>query len=376
MRTLRGVTWDHPRGYVGLTAASMEYATSHGVSIHWDRRSLQAFADQPIDELAETYDLIVLDHPHVGLIAEQGALVPLEPPSDAQRMSLGGSLESYIWQNSLWALPIDAACQMAVYREDLNTHSTFHWEDFLTADHAGPRPLTPLLPVDAFCTMMTLVASRGETKLPYSDSHFTSQANGSVALGVLKALYKLGPAEAAEWNPINVLEILSSENEFAYSPCLFGYINYARPGFRKQTLTYVDLPSFRTDWPPRGILGGAGIGVSSSSTNQAVAEAFAQWVASEPIQSGVYLNNEGQPAHRTTWDFNGADPRFSGFLKGGHSAMEQAWTRPRDPWFLGFVDDVCELFPGFFVKDEPIQKTLDQINTLYRHHRATGQKKA
>lgn len=376
MLALRGVTWDHPRGYVGLTAASIDYATSHSVSIHWDRRSLQAFADQPIDELAETYDLIVLDHPHVGLIAEQGALVPLETPEGVQQMSLGGSLESYIWQNSLWALPIDAACQMAVYREDLKTPTPSHWEDFLTADYPGPRPLTPLLPVDAFDMMMTLVASRGETALPYNDEHFTSQANGSISLGILKALYKLGPAEAANWNPIKVLEILSSEDDFAYSPCLFGYINYARPGFRQNTLTYCDLPTFRSAHSPRGILGGAGIGVSSCSNNQAAAKVFAEWVSSEPIQSGVYLNNEGQPAHRKTWEANGSNPQFSGFLKGGLSAMEQAWTRPRDPWFLGFVDDVCELFPEFFYKNEPIQKTLDQINALYRHHRSMGNKNA
>lgn len=369
MLHLKGMTWDHPRGYAPLEAASAAFEKAHGVKLDWDRRSLQAFADASIQELAEAYDLIVLDHPHVGLIAESGSLLPLDPPEDAAEGSLGGSLESYVWNGRLWAFPVDAACQMGVLRPDLNACALPDWETVFDATPVDYRMATPLLPVDAFDMMMTLIAGRGEERLPYSDDAFVSEENGLIALSILKALFKLGPTEAVSWNPIDLLEIMATGDEIAYSPCLFGYINYARPGFKDHMLAFTDLPSFRGQDRRRGILGGAGIGVSARSALRDAALDFARWVSSEPVQSSIYIENEGQPAHRATWAKRAADPQYSGFLAGACKTMSTAWTRPRDVWFLGFVDDICEIFPDFFLKDRDEGAFLAEVNALYRKHK-------
>ena len=363
------MTWDHPRGYECLEAASRRYAEEKGVVIEWSKRSLQAFADEPIRSLAESYDLIVLDHPHVGLIAESACLHPLPEPQCRSGMSLGGSLESYEWLNRLWAYPVDAACQVAVKRPDLCEQALPDWEAVLDAKPTDYRLVTPLLPVDAFDMMLTLIAGRGEETLPISDDQFVSTDNGLLALKILKSLYRLGPEEAVRWNPIDVLEAMSTGDEFAYSPCLFGYINYARPGFRPHVLDYVDLPTFRGSDVKRGILGGAGIGVSAFTDNAEDAIAFAQWVASEPVQSGIYLENDGQPAHRSTWTKRQEDPQYSRFFKGSRNTMDDAWTRPRDVWFLGFVDDVCEVFTDFFIRDLSEDVFLNSLNSIYQNHR-------
>lgn len=363
---LIGMTWDHPRAYDSLVAASRAYAEKTGVEIEWRKRSLQDFADVPIDRLARAHDLIVLDHPHVGQIAESGCLRPL--PAMPASASLGGSVESYVWNGQSWAWPIDAACQMAVTRPDLGVAVPRTWEEILADDAAAFRLLTPLKPVDAFDTMLTLLASRGEDTLPASADRFCSETNGVIALSILKRLFRLGPAQAAEWNPIDVLEILAQEDAFASSPSLFGYINYARPGFRRHRLAYADLPVFARMGSRRAILGGAGIGVSALRPHGEAAEAFAAWVTSEPVQSGVYLENEGQPAHLGTWQAKADDPRYSGFLAGGYKTMRTAWTRPREDWFLHFVDDVCEIFSGFFLKDRGEAAFLAELNKLYRHH--------
>ena len=47
---LRGMTWDHPRGFDPVVAASEVFRAETGVEIVWDKRSLQAFADAPIAE--------------------------------------------------------------------------------------------------------------------------------------------------------------------------------------------------------------------------------------------------------------------------------------------------------------------------------------
>lgn len=364
---LRGMTWDHPRGFDCVVAASEKYARYEGVEIAWDKRSLQAFADASIEELASSYDFVVLDHPHVGIIAETGALHPLPFPEDHDA-SLGGSAESYFWNGSCWAYAIDAACQMAVYRPDLTNRLPKTWEQLIGTDGPSFKPLTPLLPVDAIDMLMTLVAGRGEQALPVSADKFVSDENGLYALNVLKGLYRIGPEEAVRMNPIKVLETLSSTDEFHCSPCLFGYVNYSRRGFRKHALSYFDLPLAAGFDVRRGILGGAGIGVSSRTDLRDVAVAFAKWVSSEPVQSGVYLENEGQPANRHTWLNKRRDPDYSGFFDGGWNTISEAWTRPRDAWFLGFVDEVCEMLPTFFTADQSSEAFLKKMNSAYRHH--------
>jgi hypothetical protein len=77
LTSYRGLTWDHPRGYRALEAAAQDIAPGQGLSILWDRHSLEGFEAAPIAELAEHYDLIVLDHPHVGEAVAQDCLLPM-----------------------------------------------------------------------------------------------------------------------------------------------------------------------------------------------------------------------------------------------------------------------------------------------------------
>ncbi len=364
---LKGTTWDHPRGYDCVVAASEAYAAKTGVHVEWDKRSLQAFADASIAEIATRSDFIILDHPHVGLVSENGALLPL-PYERSIEVSIGGSPESYVWNGQCWAYALDAACQMAAFRSDLAAKVPETWEQLIGPNADRFRTLTPLLPVDAFDVFLTIVASRGEATLPASPERFVSDANGTYALHVLRELYLLGPDEQVDMNPIDVLEVLANGDEFACSPCLFGYVNYAREGFRRNRITYASLPTCEGFGPPRSILGGAGIGVSAKTAAPEEAIDFARWISSEPVQSGVYLANNGQPAHRESWVSLASDPEVAGFFKGGFQTMEEAWTRPRDPWFLGFVDDVCAIMPDFFRKAIHVETQLAKINDLYRHH--------
>ena len=64
-------------------------ASKTGVAIDWDKRSLQDFESFPVEELARAYDLIVIDHPHVGQITGEGCLAPLDVPGrETERAAL------------------------------------------------------------------------------------------------------------------------------------------------------------------------------------------------------------------------------------------------------------------------------------------------
>ena len=93
MIQLKGMTWDHSRGYDPMIATSEFFSKKYNntVQINWDKRSLQAFADRPIDLMADEYDLMVIDYPHVGEVSALNVIsnisrVPIRIVADNTRM--------------------------------------------------------------------------------------------------------------------------------------------------------------------------------------------------------------------------------------------------------------------------------------------------
>ena len=68
--SFRGLTWDHPRGYTALAAADGP--------VHWEVQPLEGFESAPIAALCADYDLVVLDHPHLGEALAHDCLTPLD----------------------------------------------------------------------------------------------------------------------------------------------------------------------------------------------------------------------------------------------------------------------------------------------------------
>ena len=78
MKLLKGIAWDHPRGFDPMVAtANLFQKKNPEVEIKWDKRPLQAFADRPIEEMAFDYDLMVIDHPHVGEASRKNLIFEL-----------------------------------------------------------------------------------------------------------------------------------------------------------------------------------------------------------------------------------------------------------------------------------------------------------
>ena len=69
----RGLTWDHPRGFNALDRAGRQSGL-----IEWDKQPLEGFESAPIADLCARYDLVVMDHPHMGEALSNACLKPLE----------------------------------------------------------------------------------------------------------------------------------------------------------------------------------------------------------------------------------------------------------------------------------------------------------
>src|SRR5258708_1138504 len=78
MTELKGITWDHPRGYAPLHASAERYFKQTGVHVNWQKRNLKDFGDTSVETLAKNYDLLVIDHPHMGTVSSSGCLTDLK----------------------------------------------------------------------------------------------------------------------------------------------------------------------------------------------------------------------------------------------------------------------------------------------------------
>src|SRR5262249_50567633 len=161
--------WNHSRGYLPMVATAQRFSESvfPSTEIVWEKRSLQEFADQPIDALADAYDLLVIDHPWAGFAAQSQVLLPLDEelfeflPDQAQN-SVGKSHESYQWGGHQWALAIDAAAPVSAHRPDLMQVAGCalpqSWDEMIALGKKG-LVCCPSIPLDTFCNFMNLCAS-------------------------------------------------------------------------------------------------------------------------------------------------------------------------------------------------------------------------
>jgi multiple sugar transport system substrate-binding protein len=344
---LRGITWDHVRGLGGLQATAAAYATVRPeVRVEWTARSLQAFADQPVDELARRFDLVHLDHPAVGEAVARGCLVPLDEHLDGATLTVqakggvGRSAESYVWEGHRWALATDAAAQVAAYRPDLLRRAGVGvprtWPEALAAAdalrRAGLWAAMAAIPVDAVCAFLAVCAALGET--PFFTGQVVTRRTGRSALALLAAFLERCHPDSLDWNPPRLLEHMASADDVAWCPLAFGYVNYARPGFRDHPVLAAPPPA-GGDGVPRGTLGGAGLAVSAHSA--AVAE----------VQRTLYVQGGGQPGHRSAWTDEAVNAAAGGFFRDTLGTLDAALLRPRHDGFLGFQAAAGDLVHGF-----------------------------
>jgi multiple sugar transport system substrate-binding protein len=341
-----------------------------GLSVDWEARSLLAFGDQLIGEFASDYDLMVIDHPHVPDAVAADAILPLDALAqrdtlDAlQRESVGASHDSYSYQGHQWALAIDAAAQVSVFRPDLTEGMPPYWDDvFDLARHSAV--LWPYKPVDAFSTFATLLAQQGA---PLADVNvFLDRDAAAVALDTMLQLAALVPDWCADANPIDVAEVMSTTSGFSHAVALYGYSNYSRDGFRDHLLVYDDLPSY--DGRASGAtLGGAGIAVSAATRHPERAAAAAVMLAGATVQAGPYATAGGQPGNLRAWKSSSLATRTNGFFGNTLRTLERAWVRPR---VLGWPElqlEMSRIIHDCLVARRIHPHTLGRLQSLAERH--------
>jgi multiple sugar transport system substrate-binding protein len=375
------MTWDHPRGIDPLLACSRVWHERTGTLVGWERRSLQDFECFPVKTLAQQYDLIVVDHPHVGQITREGCLLPLDIEARANeraalaRGSVGASFESYVWEGRLWALPIDAAAQVQAWRPDRLAAPVADWSAMIELATRGHLHC-PMRPPHDLMTLYTLCGQLG-TAARVAGPDLIEPRAGTQACELMRELIShLDPA-CLEMDPIRVLERMAQPGSpIACVPFIYGYVSYANSEFRPARIAFADIPVLTQGARPVGsALGGTGIAVSAYSSHPQAAVDFAYWVASADVQRRTYAESGGQPAHAEAWD----DPRVNApvleFYRRTRATLEGAWVRPRHDGYMQFQQAAAEQLKTALLANEPAAATVARLNRLFRrsfHNSARG----
>ncbi len=372
---LNGITWNHSRGYTPLVSTAQRYEELHPeVEIRWSKRSLQAFADESLAELAEKYDLLVIDHPWVGYAAAHKTLAPLdrflekEFLRDLKKNSVGASYESYRYEEHLWAAPIDAAAPVASCRPDLFDKSgeriPENFQKLLNLASKG-RVLVPGIAIDSLMNFYMFCVSSGMSPFE-SKKEVVSDFVGIRALQLQKKLMDRVNPECFDLNPIKVYERMSRSEDYFYCPFGYGYTNYAKEGYSKYRLQFLDVISLNGN-KMTSTLGGTGLAISSSSRNIEIAADYLKYVSSSDCQETLYFDSGGQPAHYQAWINKAIDCRSNSFFSNTLPTLERAYLRPRYAGYLTFQDEAGEIVRAYLKQGGKEQLVLKKLNELYKY---------
>ena len=369
---LRGMTWDHRRAIDPLLATQAMFAALHPeIEIEWSSRPLHGFEFTPVAELARSYDFIILDHPFCGDIAASKCLLPLDDiVAGALRSAfVGPSLETYSYAGHIWALPVDAACQVAVSRPDLmvrlDAAPPTDWSALIAlgrqAARQGMKLAIGLRGVHSLMTFFTLCANLGRPCATHPSEALADQDTARVALAHMRELLSLCPTEALDWNSIALHDVMVARDDLVFCPAVYCYATYAEADQRRP-LRFYDFPG--PNGPRGSTIGGTGLGISAHCRHPEAALAYARFAATAAAQSAFTLHH-GQPARRDVWQDAAIDARFGGCYSATLRTIEACWIRPRFAGYLGFQAKAGDLIEHHLRGEMAEAALLDRLQKLF-----------
>ena len=371
MIELKGMTWDHSRGYDPMIATSKIFAEKHNneISIHWDKRSLQAFADRPIEQMVEEYDLMVIDYPHVGEVSAKGLLQMFDVDGYQHKLNLldkqsvGLSHQCYNIDGHQWALAIDAATQVCCFRQDLISSLPNSWNDLIDLAKEN-RVIWPLKPVHAISSFYSIYNNIAEEFNP-NDKNYIQKELGVQTLLMMKQISKYLLDECFTMDPIKTAETLSETEDFFYSPYTYGFSNYSRKAYRKNIISYGNVIDLSNKGPSGTHLGGTGIAISKKSKHKDLALEYSFWIAGSDCQQTTFYTSGGQPGNSDAWENYNINLETNNFFKNTRSTLDKAWVRPRHNGYMKFQDESGNIINEYLQSNMSEAKVIDKLTSKY-----------
>lgn len=379
---LKGITWGTSRGYCPLVATSKRFEETHpGVKIYWERENYD-FAQGNLEETAKVYDIMMIDHPHVGSAATRKFLVPLDDYLPAAYLkdqadnSVGKSHISYSYNGKQWGLATDAATPVAFYRPDLmekfKAEIPKTWEDVIEL----AKKKLAVFPCDPISNLMNffMFCSTLKGNMFPDDKTVVDEDTGVKALRYMRDLAVLMSDEIYKLGTSPTHEFLISQDNVAYCPFTYPYCNYSRRGYGRKVLVFADIVTLGNNGILHSTLGGAGLSVSATSQNRETAIEYIAYATSPEIQSSLYFEAGGQPGHRKAWLDDTNNMLSNNFFKNTLKSHDNSYLRPTYHKYLYFQGKGGVPIKEYLMKGGNEKDVLNAITDLYKESKAMEKK--
>ncbi len=361
--TFRGLTWDHPRGRDALVAA----AEASDLDLVWDVHPLSGFESTPIEEIAADYDLVVLDHPHLGDALAHGCLQSFDDLVGHEQVAawadaaVGPSLASYVMDGRLWAVPLDAATQVAATRADLVDAVPRRWAEVAELSRRAPVALSVAGP-HALLTFSSVCVALGEE--PGGAERFVSDDVGRQALELMADLATRAPRHTLDLDPIGLLAEMTAGDTIAHVPLVYGYVTYADTTLDRP-VRFTDAPTLAPGTRPGSTLGGTGLALTARCEVTTELLDHVRHLMSGPVQEDFIPAHAGQPSARSAWTSPAVNEPVGDFYRGTLETVERAWVRPRHPGYVTFQTEAAEVVRETLAGSISIAAALGRIDDLH-----------
>ncbi len=363
----QGLTWDHPRGYAALAAAAERAAAKERAVVAWSKQPLEGFESHPVAALAARFDLLVLDHPHMGEAVDADCLVPLEALFAADEIAawsertVGPAMASYDWEGRHYALPLDVATQVMAYRPDLADGPPATFDDVLRLSEKAPVAVSVSGP-HAICSFFSICVSLGEEP---GGEELIGDSVATEALAILSRLSSAAPAGTEVLNPIRLLEAMATSDAIALVPLVYGYVNYARLTTGRHRVAFADAPLGRAGGRHGSVLGGTGIAITKRAKPDAALLDHLRWLMSEATQAGFIPDHEGQPSARAAWTSEKVNRDGGDFYRATLATVEEAWVRPRHNGYIAFQAAGAAILRETILDGAPPSATIAKLRDAW-----------
>ncbi|MFS0770835.1 carbohydrate ABC transporter substrate-binding protein [Sphingomonas sp. 1P08PE] len=329
MSRFRGLTWDHPRGYNSLAEA----ASSVPDLIQWGRQPLEGFESRPIEEICAEYDVVVLDHPHLGDALGAACLQPLDKLIASEKLAairdrtIGPCFDSYVMDGHTWALPLDAAAQVSAGRLDLmNAPMPDSWTDVQHFAKGDAGFVLSLAGPHAFLSLLSMCATFDERFGTIAQGLLEPHHDAAVAL-FLDLLFRSHPIGSIH-NPIGILTAMAAGEGPTYCPLIFGYVPFAEES-AVEPVVFRNAPS--VGGARHAVLGGTGLAVTARCVPDRELLDHLVWLMSADVQADFLPRHSGQPSAEASWASPALNGGNNGFYAHTLATLRHAFVRPRVP---------------------------------------------
>lgn len=371
MKSYRGMTWDHPRGTDALRAAAAKARDVGLLDITWDAQPLEGFESHPIEDLAARYEMIVLDHPHLGDAIQHDCLVPLDEIFDPVELqtwadaAIGETFSSYRMGGRQWALPLDAATQVLICAPALADEPMETWDDIVSLSDEVSVALSLAGP-HAALSFFSICNGLGAPVATDLDAPLiTNTAAAGEAFGIMSAIAARMAPEFWSMNPIGLHEAVAAD-QLGVCPLLYGYAPYGRPTDEpgRQSVHFGNAPRVRERRVIGTTLGGTGICITKRTSIGPDLLDHIRTLMSPTVQTTLFPENSGQPYHVRAWSDPQINRAYGGFYQSTRKSLEQAWVRPRWAGYTAFQLELSALIRSALEDRQSSARAIDRINDL------------